>query len=315
MKGKEIAILFFLIVVLAFYIFSEKGEKTHYELPEITQLQSNDISKIEIRKKGSEIVLLRENDKWLLGSGKYPADEQKVDKMIVFMSGLKLDALASEKKNYLMYELDDEKRIDVSVFKGDDLLRKISIGKPASSYRHTFVTVDDDDRVFHSAGNFRSDFDKTVSDFRDKTVMVLDEEITELVLKKGDDQMKFTRRQAPLSVEVTDEKSEGQEADETGPAWISSDGKAVKAEEIQDIIDLLTNLQCESFIEGKGKEDFQSPIFIATLKGLNTYSISLFDKTDGHYAAIASTSDYPFLISSWKANKIMKDFKGLTVED
>jgi hypothetical protein len=44
MKGKnELAILFFLIVVLAFYISNRKDEKTHYEMPDVKQIQTGDI--------------------------------------------------------------------------------------------------------------------------------------------------------------------------------------------------------------------------------------------------------------------------------
>ena len=52
MKGKkEIAILFFLIVVLVFYISSRKGEKTHYKLPEPGQMQKDEITKRSIKMK------------------------------------------------------------------------------------------------------------------------------------------------------------------------------------------------------------------------------------------------------------------------
>jgi hypothetical protein len=65
----------------------------------------------------------------------------------------------------------------------------------------------------------------------------------------------------------------------------------------------------------KTKEDLKSPVFTATLKGLNTYTISIFEKKDEQYPAVSSGSEYPFLLSERKANQIMKDFKGLLVEE
>ena len=112
MKGKkEVAILFFIIAVLAFYISSQKDEKTHYELPAVKEIEAADISKISIKKKDSEIVLVKENDQWRVSDKKYPADSQLVQNMLDAISGLTLTALASESKNYAMYELDDKSRV------------------------------------------------------------------------------------------------------------------------------------------------------------------------------------------------------------
>ncbi len=108
MKRKnEAAILIFLIAVLAFYISSQKDEKTHYELPEVKEIQTGDISKINIKKKDSGIVLVKEAGKWLVGDKKYPADNTMVEGMLNAVSGLTLTALASESKNYVIYELDE----------------------------------------------------------------------------------------------------------------------------------------------------------------------------------------------------------------
>ncbi len=309
MKGKkELAILFFVIAVLVYYIFSEKSEKTHYELPDVQRIKKDDISKLNIRKKDSEIALIKENGKWLISEKKYPADNSLVDKMLEDMSGLKLTALASESEKYAIYELDKKNRIQVEAYKGDSLLRKLSIGKPASSYRHTFIMLDDDHRVSHSEGNIKSDFDKTISELRDKNVMSFQDDIMELTLKKDKDEITIAKAIAPVSVDISEKQVEEQKTEEAGPKWMTSNGKSVKASEVDGIINTLSNLQCDEFIEDKTKEDFTYPIFTATLKGVNIYAISIFEKRqDNKYPAISSESEYPFLISKWKANKIMKE--------
>ncbi len=315
MKGKkELAILFFIIAVLVYYIFSEKSEKTHYELPDVEKIIKDDISKLNIRKKDSEIALIKENDRWLISEKKYPADNTLVDKMLEDITGLKLTALASESKKYAIYELDKKDRIQVEAYKGDSLLRKMSIGKPASSYRHTFVMLDDDHRVFHSEGNIKSDFDKTISELRDKKVMAFQDDITELTLKKDKEEITILRGVAPVPVEVTKKGEEEQKPQEAGPKWTTVDGKAVKENEVDGIINTLSDFRCDEFIEDKTKEDFKSPVFQATLKGVNIYSISIFEEKDSKYPAISSENNYPFLISEWKANKIMNDLESLVEE-
>ena len=310
MKGKkEIAILIFVIAVLAFYLSSQKDEKTHYKLPDVKEIQTDTISQIKIKKKESEIVLRKESDKWIIGDKKYPADNAMVENMLKAISGLRLTVLASESKNYSIYKLDEKNRVEVEAYKGDTLLRKIYIGKPASSYRHTFVMIGDDHRVYHAGGNIKVDFDKKISDLRDKTVMAFNDDIMEVVLKKGEEEITIARATAPVSVDVTEEQDE-----EAMPKWTVSDGREVKESEVETILNALSDFRCDGFIEDKTKEDFKAPIFTVTLKGVDSYTISFFEKKEGRYPAISSESEYPFLVSEWKADKIMKEPDSLKEE-
>jgi hypothetical protein len=317
MRGrKEIAILFFIIAVLIFYISNQKREKTHYKLPEVKKLQTDEISNINIKKKNSEIMLVKEAGKWLIGEKKYPADSTMVENMLKAISNIKLSALVSESKNYSIYDLDEENRVEVEAFKGDKLLRKIIIGKNAPTHHHTFVMLDDDYRVYHAEGTIRREFDRTVAELRDRKVMSFSDEISEVTLKRGKETLVMVKTSPPVSVDITEtEAKEKEKTEESTPKWTTADGKAVKENEIKTIINTLSNLICDEFIEDKTKEDFKSPIFTATLKGINTYTISLFEKENGKYPAISSDSEYPFLLSEWKANRIMKDFKNLIEEE
>lgn len=313
---KEFAILFFIIVVLVFYITSEKREKTHYELPEVQKIEKSAISELHIRKKGADVVLRKEDKKWLVGAQKYPADESGVDNILDGVTGLTLTTLISESKNYSLYELDEDSRIVVEALIGEDVVRKITVGKPAPSYRHTFVMLDDDYRVYHAEGNLKNEFDKMVPDLRDKQVMAISDEIVEITLNMGANELIITKETAPVSVEITEqEKQEEQAAEAPAPKWITSSGKPVKQKEVEEIVHTLSNLQCDGYIEGKTIEDYTSPVFSATLKGINAYSISLFEKKDNQYPAVSSENQYPFLISEWKAKRLMKDLKGLVEEE
>jgi hypothetical protein len=309
---KEIAILFFLIVVLGFYISSQNSDKTHYELPEVKEIAKDEITKISIRKKGSEIVLVQDGGNWLVSDEKYPADRSLVDKMINTISGLALTALASESKNYAIYELDEKGRVEVEAYMGDKPARKVTAGKNTPTQQQTFVMINDDHRVYHSKGPIRRDLDLTVSDLRDKKVMSFNDEISEIVLRKGDETMTIVSAAAPVSVDVTEKKGEEAEPEPAMPKWTDPDNKPLNDAEIDGLVDALSNYLCDEFIEDKTKEDFVSPVFTATLKGLNkSYELSFYEKKDGRFPAISSESQYPFLISEWKANKVMKDFKSL----
>jgi hypothetical protein len=311
MKGKkEIAILFFIMAVLVFYIKSEKRAKTTYDLPDIPKIETGDVSKLTIKNKDSEIVLLKENNAWLVGTQKYPADSSTVEKMLIQVTDISLTALVSESKSYSIYDLDNDRKIVVRAFKGDEIIRTISIGKPASSHRHTFVMIGDDHRVFHAEGNIQADFSRTVPDLRDKKVMAVQDEISELSLQMGDKKMTIVKATAPVSVDVNEEKTGEQPLDE-GPKWKTVDGTPVKDSEIDSIISSLSDYQCDNYIEGKTKQDFTSPVYTAVFKGTKEYSISFYEKQDEKYPAVTSESEYPFIVSEWKAKKIMKELDSL----
>jgi len=311
MKGKkEIAILFFIMAVLVFYIKSEKTDKTTYQLPDISKIETGDISRLTISKMDSEIVLLKENNTWLVGNQKYPADPSTIDKMLTQISDISLTALASESKNYSLYELDSDKKVEVKAFKGDTIVRNISIGKPASSYKHTFVMIDNDHRVFHAEGNIRADFIKTLPELRDKKVMAVQDEITELTLTAGDNNMTIVQAPAPVSVDVNEKKADERPV-EQGPKWITTDNRPVKDNEIESIIKSLSDYKCDEFIEEKTKQDFTSPVYTATFKGAKEYSISFYEKQNERYPAVTSQSEYPFMVSEWKAKQIMKELDSL----
>ena len=265
MKGKELAILLFVIAVLVFYIYSQKNEKTHYDLPVLKKVEAAGISKITVRKKDSELTVEKDNGTWRVGEHKYPADTAGVEDMLKEISGLTLTALASESKNYSLYELDEDHVIEVDAYEDGTQVRRIKVGKTASSYRHTFVMVDDDPRVFHAAGNLRSAFDRNVPDLRDKTVMSFKDEIAEVSLKKGKEELRLLRT-APVSEEVSGKAGGEATPGKEGPKWTTAGGEPANDGEVEGIITALSRYLCDEFIDNKTKDDFTSPVFTATLK-------------------------------------------------
>jgi len=54
---KEYIILAVIIIALSLYLFFHKIGTTHYKLPEVSELSAADITKLEILKTGSAIIL------------------------------------------------------------------------------------------------------------------------------------------------------------------------------------------------------------------------------------------------------------------
>jgi hypothetical protein len=309
---KEYIILALIIIGLSVYLFMRKGDRTLYELPVLPEVAKKDISKIEISKGDTSIVLNKKDEQWFIGPQQYPADQNKVKAMLDVLESLKLDTAVSESKDYIRYELNDAKKINVKAWQDDTLRRNFDVGKTASTFRHTFVKIDTDDRVFHARENFKNTFDQTTDKLRDNKVLSFETaDINEMTITKDQSALTLTRTPAP---EEKASQTENQGETQTPPApkmvWQSADGKLGEDANVNRLLSTLSNLRCKSFIDDRKKEDFTTPLYTVQLKGGQNYALSIFAKPkeeDPNYPATSSASDYPFLLAKSISDRIMKN--------
>jgi hypothetical protein len=309
---KEYVILFALILALSLYLMLRNPDRTHYQLPDVPHISETDLSKIEISKPETTIVLDKKDDTWHIAPEGYRANMDRVRNLLEVLQGLTVTALVSESRNYSRYDLDDDKKITVRAWTGDTVAREFELGKTAPSYQHTFVKLAGDDRIYHAQGNFRGNFDQTVDNLRDKTVLSFDlEEIQEIHITKGGDVIAFVLTQLPAEV-TSGEAVEGKhpESQKTERVWTTSDGAEGDETQLNRLLSTLSSLQCEAYVDGKNKEDFANPICKFQLKGPKEYNLSIFKKTDKDaktYPAVSSENDYPFLLPEWQAKNLIKN--------
>ncbi len=310
----EYTILITIIVAVSLYLILRNPDRTHYQLPKIPEITETDISKIEILRPDTTIVLSKKDDDWEISPHGYLADSYKVKNMLDTIEELSLTALVSESKNYNRYDLGDDKKISVRAWTGETLKREFEVGKAATSRRHTFVKLANDDRVYHARGDFRAKLDQTVEDLRDKTVLSFDQnEIEEIHITKGEQVVAFARKEVPENVGTSqgpDAKTPPTEKAET--IWQTADGKEGDETQLKRLLTALSSLQCEKFIDGQKKEDFTNPICSIQLKGAKGYTLSFFAKTKNdakNYPAVSSENDYPFFLPEWQADTLMKNLK------
>lgn len=309
---KEYLILLLIIVALSVYLFMRKEDRTLYELPVLPEISKKDISKIEITKGETAIVLNKKDDQWYIGSQQYPADKDKINEILDVCERLTLTALVSESENYSRYDLTNEKKLNVKAWQNDTLKRNFDVGKAAPSFRHTFVKLADDDRVFHARDNFRNKFDQSVDNLREKTVLSFQiADINQVQITKDQQSLILTR--TPIAEDETPQKTDQPEASTSPPIkteWQSADGKMADKSGLNRLLSSLSNLRCDKFIDDRKKEDFTAPLYKVQLKGVRDYNLSIFAKVkddDPSYPAISSENDYPFLLSKATAESIMQD--------
>ena len=307
---KEYVVLAVIILALSLYLILRSPDRTHYKLPKVPDI-AGDISKIEISKFDSSIAISKKDDTWRIAPQGYPANTNKVEDMLDIIEELTLTAMVSESRNYSRYDLNDEKKITVKAWTGDTPRREFEVGKAATSFRHTFVKLADDHRVYHARGNFRAKFDQTLDNLRDKTVLSFDKtEIQEVHTTRGKEVMAFSRTQVPVQVSPSEEAdAESPPSEKQQKVWQTADGKKADEAKLKRLLTTLSDLRCEKYIDDRNKEDLMSPIYTIQLKGVQEYTLSIFaktDKNDKNYPAVSSANDYPFLLSDWQADNLMK---------
>ena len=309
---KEYLILVLLIIGLSVYLFTRTSDRTHYDLPVLAKLDPAKITKIEISKDGHSMVLTKKTDQWYIEPKEYLVDKNRVNSMLAVFENLSLAALVSESKDYQRYDLHPEKRITAKAYQDDIVIRHLDIGKAASSFRHTFVKLDDDDRVFHATDNFRDTFDQTTDDLRDRGVLSFQvDDIQSLQVTQAQNSLDLMRKEMPIQPAA----SSADKSDAAPPAaakyeWQDSNGKSADDRSVNRLLTTLGSLKCARYIEDQAKEAFSGPIYTVKLRGTQEHQLEIFDrleKDEEHYPAVSSGSDYAFLLSNNQAKLIMKD--------
>ena len=201
MKVKlEYVILVVIIAVLAGYLAMRNSDRTLYELPALPEVATKDVTRIEITGKGSSLTLTKKDEIWNIQPQGYPVDPKRISGILSTISTLKTTALASESKDYQRYELDDGRKIQVKAWSGDEIIRNFEIGKAAPSFRHTFIRLDKDHRVFHARDNFRSKFDPDATAVQDKTAMeITTASVKSFVISLPAGKTEFTKGKSALA--------------------------------------------------------------------------------------------------------------------
>lgn len=316
---KEYVILAGVIIALSLYLAFHKTDETNYQLPDIPDIDTKTISKLLIEKDGSAIELTKKDDGWVIAPQGYAADTNKVKAMLDTLKTFMLTDMISEKgtrENYERYELNDEKKITVSAFDGDTIKLSFDMGKAAPSYRHTFVKLKDDAGVYYAKDNFRSKFDMSLDNLRDKKVLSFDKNgITGISITKAGKDIVFQKNTVPAAVTPEPEKESEKPGEAPAPepklVWQDKDGREVDESKVNRLMSSLSNLKCESYMADDKKAALKDPVYTVTFKNTEAHTLSVYAKEDPDatkYPVTSSQSDYAFYITASTADNFMKIF-------
>jgi Domain of unknown function (DUF4340) len=169
--------------------------------PKILTLKQDDISKIEIKKKGGEDLDLSKSDtgKWQITAPKsLGADQEAVSSLLSTVSSLNSDRLVEDKAADLSQYGLTQPSLQLDVTTKDSKSQKLLLGDDTPAGSAVFAKLEGDPRVFTIASYTKSSIDKTANDLRDKRLLTLDFDKlsqVEVVNKKQDIQFGRNKQQ------------------------------------------------------------------------------------------------------------------------
>jgi hypothetical protein len=160
--------------------------------PKILSLKQEDISKIQIRKKGGEELDLAKGDagKWQISAPKpLGADQEAVSSLLTSVSSLNADRLVEDKASEVSQYGLAQPALELDVTTKDGKPQKLFLGDDTPAGNAVFAKLDGDPRVFTVASYNKTSIDKSANDLRDKRLLTVDfDKLSQidLVTKKQD---------------------------------------------------------------------------------------------------------------------------------
>jgi len=128
-----------------------------------------------VKKSNTTTTLENRDNLWyLLDKEAYPADPIIVEGVIKKIQGFKKINLASRKKDkHSLFEVTEGRGVEVTIFGPEKKeLARFLIGKNGPDFLSTYIRKADSDDVYLYDEYLRGDFDRPVSNWRDKTIFV-----------------------------------------------------------------------------------------------------------------------------------------------
>ena len=135
------------------------------------------VSRLHIERPGEpDVELARVGGGWKLTQPfEYPAQDQVVQATLKTLETLELiDVVSRNPEKRSVFQVDST-GTRVQAWEGADAVLDLVVGKATPDFGHTYVRRSDDDAVYRATGMLTYNFNKPANDWRDKTILKLEE--------------------------------------------------------------------------------------------------------------------------------------------
>ena len=164
--------------------------------PTILKLDQNSITKLELKKKDAEpVVLAKSSGDWKITEPKpYSADQSAVDGLTSALSSLNSERVVEDKASDLQNFGLNQPALEVDLTEKDNKTQKLMLGDDTPASGAVYAMVAGDPRLFTIATYTKTSFDKTMNDLRDKRLLpVAADKVSQIEVKGKNSDIKFGR--------------------------------------------------------------------------------------------------------------------------
>src|SRR3989338_7447792 len=277
-----------LLGVVAYLVTLKPGERsvsTEAGEPLFT-VDSALVVKVEIRSTSGPVTLERRGVEWFVAAPiVYKANAANVASLLDRVKDLRVKGTVSNRREkHGLFQVDSA-GTHVTVYQGGKEQASFVVGKASASFTDTYVRAAGSDEVAIVDGSLGWMFNRSVRDWRDKTILSLFKpDVKEIGFRFGDTTFTLSLRDS---------------------AWMIDRSKA-NAATVENLLTSLLSLQCDDFLD---TEPAVKPGIQITAGGVQV--LFAFDKGSRKYYVRTSASPQWYILETWRADQVLKRKKDL----
>lgn len=288
------------LILLVIFIINRVSDKSVEKVRYFVEVDTSRVDYIHTKSLANgDIVLQKVNDVWrVVEPVDYLAEQRSVHETLIKFTQMKIENLAtSRKEQQKTYEADDSSGVFMEIKGNGKKIAAFFMGKPSSTYRHTYFRKAGSDNVYMVEGTYKYQFDRSLKDWRNKVILDINKDsIEDFTLVYPDKAITLTREDTVWTAKTSDQE------------FVADKPK------VEQILNYASQLRAADFynvVEGAAPPDFSNPVYKLEVKffGGQKQSVAFLPEDDEkkRYMVKKMDDDTIYLIYSGTANIMMKD--------
>lgn len=190
-----ILIVLIFIAFLGYYQFVQRGTEVEGFQSLLGELEGKKLDKVSLKSDEGETKVILENDEWyVVGKGKYIADQELVEEMIYKLERLEsLETIKQDAEDLEMYGL-EKPRYKLFLYVGD-IMQEVHVGNFTPSKDCYFAKLPERNTVFKIGKSRMNEITKSSDELRAKQIFAgKSEDITQIeIIRRGEHLLTFSK--------------------------------------------------------------------------------------------------------------------------